>query len=595
MNKVIEYIIGAKDATGKAIKSALDRLKGFASSVGRNLMNIQAGFQMLGRAATAAGSFLRKAFQFEKMTVQFKTLIGSMDEAREHMKMLQDMGDTPPFSLEAFAAASRSLMVMTDGILGFKASLEMVGDAAAATGQPIENLAHEVGRAYAIIRDGQPITRATMALRNMGVLTPEVAAKMDDLQKSGASTVEIWNELETALKRYKGAMAETEQTGEGLMGAISAQWDDTLREFGAACLEASKGGLGSILEMMKQLREDGSIEVWAEGASERIGEMIQAFHALHDAMNKVGDATPKDMFDRNRGSEGNLGTFFGNAWAQLGAIGAGLRGMVVPGESFSGNYAAYGALHGYGEFADECARELSKIMKESGDWVEDMDIRDVRDAAQEEERERAKERRAEDAEKAAKKKLDEEKKVQDALAEGQRKIDAKNAEEARKNDEEDARKKAEDEEKERKAAEAAIAKESKRLWDEQVRQKRRDAQALANEAAEAQQRLAAAEANAKQAWGWYRDRDSWKAQLEEERANAAAEIQFEKDAKSLTSKSHWRTRTLDDDQEVVRRVLLAREEESNAREYARMTAEASQRAAESLERMEEVITEWSAE
>ena len=80
------------------------------------------------------------------------------------------MGDTPPFSLEQFAAASRSMLVMTDGVLGFEKSLEMVGDVAAGTGQPIENLAHEIGRAYAIIRDGQPLTRATMGLRNMGAI-----------------------------------------------------------------------------------------------------------------------------------------------------------------------------------------------------------------------------------------------------------------------------------------------------------------------------------------------------------------------------------------------------------------------------------------
>lgn len=560
MNKVIEYIIGAKDATGKAIKSALDRLKGFASSVGRNLMNIQAGFQMLGRAATAAGSFLRKAFQFEKMTVQFKTLIGSMDEAREHMKMLQDMGDTPPFSLEAFAAASRSLMVMTDGILGFKASLEMVGDAAAATGQPIENLAHEVGRAYAIIRDGQPITRATMALRNMGVLTPEVAAKMDDMQKSGASTVEIWNELETALKRYKGAMEETEQTADGLMGAISSQWDDTLRELGAACLETSKDALGGLLDWIKKLREDGTIAVWADNFCRAMEGVAEACKAAFGWIGKIVDG-------------------YGKLKDWLEEVGA----------EWGGTIGALSSGASWGEARQMGADQRAMTEREHEDRDKDDEIRRI------EIRQRAQEREADRKAEYERKSAEQEKKKLEALAEGQRKIDAKNAEEARKKAEEDARKKAEAEEKERKAAEAAIAKERKRLWDEQVRQQRRDAQALANEAAEAQQRLAAAEANAKQAWGWYRDRDSWKAQLEEERANAAAEIQFEKDAKSLTSKSHWRTRTLDDDQEVVRRVLLAREEESNAREYARMTAEASQRAAESLERMEEVITEGSAE
>lgn len=103
MNKVIEYIIGAKDATANAIKSALNRIKTFASSVGTNLQNIRAGFAMLGTAAHNAVAFLQRAFAFERMTAQFKTLIGNMDEARAHMRMLQELGDTPPFSMEQFA------------------------------------------------------------------------------------------------------------------------------------------------------------------------------------------------------------------------------------------------------------------------------------------------------------------------------------------------------------------------------------------------------------------------------------------------------------------------------------------------------------
>ncbi|MBR4614885.1 MAG: hypothetical protein IKO55_04710, partial [Kiritimatiellae bacterium] len=247
---------------------------------------------------------LQKAFRFETMMVQFKTLIGSMDEARAHMAMLQKMGDTPPFSMEQFAAASRSMMVMSDGALGYRKSLEMVGDAAAATGQPIETLAHEVGRAYAVIRDGQPIARATMSLRNMGVITPEVAAKMDEMQKSGASNVEIWNELQAALGRYSGAMKETEQTGEGLIGAISSQWDNAVRDFGEAFMGVSKGGLSRLLEKMRELREDGSIAVWADKVGRAVGSIAahiqtaigwlgklkKAYDWVRDGAERIGSA-----------------------------------------------------------------------------------------------------------------------------------------------------------------------------------------------------------------------------------------------------------------------------------------------------------------
>ena len=102
-------------------------------TLGRNLMNIQAGITLARGAWGKLGDFMKSAFSFETQTTQFKTLIGNIDEARAHMADLKALGDTPPFSLDEFAAASRSLMVMTDGALGYKKSLELVGDAAAAT------------------------------------------------------------------------------------------------------------------------------------------------------------------------------------------------------------------------------------------------------------------------------------------------------------------------------------------------------------------------------------------------------------------------------------------------------------------------------
>jgi hypothetical protein len=110
--------------------------------------------------------------------------------------------------------------------------------------------------------------------------------------------------------------------------------------------------------------------------------------------------------------------------------------------------------------------------------------------------------------------------------------------------------------------------------------------------ADAARRLSAAQSAVRQAWGWYRDKGSLKAQLEEEKADAAAQSQFEKDFEKLRFRRDWReAKNLSLDQEAVRRVALAREEEKAAQEYAKVTAEASQRAAESLENIEKSFAE----
>lgn len=564
MNKVVEYIIGAKDATGNAIKSALNRLKSFAASVGSNLQNIRAGIGMLHTAVSQAMAFMSKAFEFEKMTVQFKTLIGSMDEARDHMRMLQEMGNTPPFSLEEFAAASRQLMVMSDGALGFKKSLELVGDAAAATGQPIQNLAHEIGRAYAIIRDGQPLTRATMGLRNMGAITPEVAAKLDELQKSGASVTQIWETLTAELGKFKGAMAETEQTGDGLVGAIKSQWDTSIRTFGAALLEATKDGLGALLGKMRELNEDGTIEEWADTAVEKLGEVKEAAEGTASIFATIG---------------GGLWTAWKATAGTAMAFGAGMDESGRNGEGW------FNFSHGIAVAKEYWRREVKGERDPEEEKME-------RDRRTQKRRERVA-KKAEEAKEAAEAEEKEKERIQKQLADAQAKIDKKNAEEKAKAEAEAAKKAAEEEEKARIALEREIAKERERLWRADLKAQEAEYRRAQSEEAEAKSRLQEATAKESQAWGWYRDRDSWAAQLQEERAEAEAQKQFDKDFDRLRRfRSDWRTSNrLSDEDELIRRVALAREEKAAAEEYAKVTAEATQRAADALDAIQQVMEE----
>jgi hypothetical protein len=184
--------------------------------------------------------------------------------------------------------------------------------------------------------------------------------------------------------------------------------------------------------------------------------------------------------------------------------------------------------------------------------------------------------------------------ISEMLAESTKEADEKarlKAEKAAKAAEEAARKAAEAEEKERLRIEKEIAQERERLLKAEMKAYQRDLtkahQVAVEEEAFARERLAAAEAQERQAWGWYRDRDSWKAQLAEERAEAEAQKQFELDFKSLRSRRlNWRSAKLNDDDELIRRVALAKEEKARAEEYAKITAEATKEAAERLEQIE---------
>lgn len=286
MARNIDIKLGSK-YDGSGVSAAMKSLKRLVHGSTDIKSAFEMGFGAIRKAFGALKTIVGSAFKFETQTIQFKTLIGSIDEARAHMADLKALGDTPPFNLDQFAAASRQLMVMTDGVLGYKKSLELIGDAAAATGKPVEEMGHAVGRLYSFVRDGQPLSRAVMELRNMGVITPEVAQKLQDMQKAGAKTTEIWAEVEKALGRYSGAMKATEQTGEGLMGAIQSRWDSVVRTFGQALEDEAKGGLKSVLDQMKEIEEDGTLAVWAEKVKSAVAAVANAFKSLAPVVSGV--------------------------------------------------------------------------------------------------------------------------------------------------------------------------------------------------------------------------------------------------------------------------------------------------------------------
>lgn len=157
-------------------------------------------------------------------------------------------------------------------------------------------------------------------------------------------------------------------------------------------------------------------------------------------------------------------------------------------------------------------------------------------------------------------------------------------------------------EEEKKAAEKAAAERARLDAQEAARRERERQKELADKiknhqrllAAERQaesqerSRIAAAESKLQQAWGWYRDKDSMAAQLEEEKADAEARKQFEKDfAKLKDRRRDWRTaENLSVDDEAVRRVALAREEKEQAEKHL---AEIEKNTAELAEKLDELL------
>ena len=236
---------------GSGIGSAL-------KTVGSNLMNIKAGFDMLIGVVSKVGQVIKNAFDISRLENNFKFLIGSVDEARRHMNMLYELGRTPPFGMKEFAAASKSMMVLSENALGGKESLIMIGDAADGVGVSIETMAESIGYLYAMIRDGQPITRATKQLVRMGAISPEVASKMETMQKQGESLSDIWETLTTALTKFTGAMDMTSESTGGKIEIMKSRFEEFINSITVSFADGFESQMGKINDSLDSVANNSN-------------------------------------------------------------------------------------------------------------------------------------------------------------------------------------------------------------------------------------------------------------------------------------------------------------------------------------------------
>lgn len=329
-NTVVSFTIRCVDRATKAISAiggAIGKLAKGIWGLGANLGGWVQSFQAA--AGTIQGVFsklwgaIKESFKFESLTIQFKTLLGSTEEAKRRMASLAEFAEVTPFNLEEVVKASRTLTVMSDGALGTEYSLRLVGDAAAATGASFEEVAFWVGRAYAMIKGGQPFGEAALRLQELGILTPTVRTEMEALQASGAKNSEVWEAFTRRLEEFDGAMEDLSQTGDGLTSTLEDNWTAAVREFGDAFQSAAKDSIQFLITLLAKLKADGTIKEWAQAALDALTpvkdlvtavlgggeERSSALKAAWDYLKAVFDYGGKVII----GAAGEIGLMFARA------------------------------------------------------------------------------------------------------------------------------------------------------------------------------------------------------------------------------------------------------------------------------------------
>ena len=296
MSNELSVIVRVRNMASAGLSSVTNSIKGLGASisggVGGALGSLKGMVLGLAGAGSAAGLFvqaIKKSFEFERYQNQFGILFGSMDKAKTHFKELKQFADATPFDLAGIAQTSRTMLSMSGGILGYADSLRVVGDAAAAAGQPIQEVGMWTARAYGAIRNGQPFGEAAQRLQEMGILGGAARKKMEELQESGASNAEVWKVLTDEMAKSAGGMEKLSTTGEGLMSTLGDTWDGALAKFGDRFQDLAKDKIKSLIDWITKLTTDGTIDVWADRTMKFLEGVATMAKGVGSAFSWVGD------------------------------------------------------------------------------------------------------------------------------------------------------------------------------------------------------------------------------------------------------------------------------------------------------------------
>jgi hypothetical protein len=333
-------------AIGSAASSLKATLAGIAASVG--------GLVSLGAAIQQSVKFNA---ELEQQAVAFKTLLGNAEAASRRMAELAKFAAQTPFELPEIVQASKVLQSLTNGALASGDGLRLVGDAAAATGRPLEEVAMWVGRLYAGLQSGTPVGEATVRLLEMGLISGTTARKLNDLAESGQGAGEAMTILRDTFGRLGGAMADQSQTFSGLLSTLRDTFNMALADIGKPLFDALKIGIAALIPVIEDVGSKISawvtlaIRSWQDGRlSEIIGLTIEAgveigteafkelsskvigFFTDQRIANAIGNAT-MTLVAGTANAFIELNAFFQSYWNSVGvyaaqAIGAAIRASI---------------------------------------------------------------------------------------------------------------------------------------------------------------------------------------------------------------------------------------------------------------------------
>jgi len=229
----------------------------------RNMRSMTRNFTALGQQMTRSITLpilgigamaIKSAADLEKMEVSFISLTGGAKQAADMMKQLNEFTANTPFQIDAVATSARQLIASGTKISEVNEQLQFLGDIAATTGQPINEIAAIFSKVNAkgkveleslnqLAERGIPIFKALSDAT--GLLPSELGAGRVSVEQFNA-TLKSFNE-EGGLA--EGAMDKLSKTAAGKFSTAL----DNLKLAGAALAEDLLPPINALLDSIINL------------------------------------------------------------------------------------------------------------------------------------------------------------------------------------------------------------------------------------------------------------------------------------------------------------------------------------------------------
>ena len=259
MATTVDTLLVRIEADLKGLRRDLNKVeqttKRSADNMGRNLKNIDGGFQKIGRTvkalapilagalgAGAIRSFVRVGSQVENLRVRLRFLFGDVEEGAKAFDVMAQFASRVPFSLQEIQNASGTLASVAKNANQLNELLKITGNVAAISGLRFEDAAGNLQRAFSAGANSADLFREKGILALAGF---EAGAKV-----SIDETIRKFSEAFGTGGKFDGATKELASTFTGQMSMLG----DAVLNFQRQVVDS--GLLEAFKELVKFLRDN---------------------------------------------------------------------------------------------------------------------------------------------------------------------------------------------------------------------------------------------------------------------------------------------------------------------------------------------------